>query len=180
MCKIPTYLLRKARRVFNIPCLDEKQPRHWAGRFRGILAAVIWITPHLSIDESELQWDFIRAAGPGGQNVNKVSSAVQLRFNLLENESLPPEVKERLIRMAGKRINEKGELIIQAQRRRTQEQNRQEALERLILLLQQASQKPKPRHPTHPSAAARQARLNAKRRRSQLKALRQKREWEWE
>lgn len=139
---------------------------------------MIWIAPHLSIKEEELQWDFVRASGPGGQNVNKVSSAVQLRFNVFQNESLPPDVKERLLRLAGKRINANGELIIQAQRHRTQEQNRQEALERLILLLQKAAQKPKPRHPTRPSAVARQARLNAKRRRSQIKALRRKQDWD--
>lgn len=139
---------------------------------------MIWIAPQLSIDEEDLQWDFVRAAGPGGQNVNKVASAVQLRLNVLQNENIPPEVKERLLNLAGKRINLQGELVIQAQRHRTQEQNRREALEQLILLLQKAAQKPKPRHPTQPSAAARQARLNAKRRRSQIKALRRKRDWQ--
>lgn len=138
----------------------------------------IQITPSLSIAEEELQWDFVRASGPGGQNVNKVSSAVQLRFNVLQSESLPAEVKERLIRLGGKRINSQGEVIIQARSYRTQEQNRQEALQRLIGLIQKAARKPIPRHPTKPSAAARQARLNAKRRRSQIKALRQKRDWE--
>ncbi|GAB4478306.1 MAG: alternative ribosome rescue aminoacyl-tRNA hydrolase ArfB [Anaerolineales bacterium] len=138
---------------------------------------MIRIAPHLSIAEEDLQWDFVRASGPGGQNVNKVSSAVQLRFNVLNNEHLPPEVRARLLHLAGKRINANGELVIQAQRRRTQEQNRQEALERLILLLQKAAQKTKPRRPTRPSATARQARLESKRRRSQIKALRQKRHW---
>lgn len=139
---------------------------------------MIWIASHLSIDEEELQWDFVRAIGPGGQNVNKVASAVQLRFNVLQSASLPPEVKERLLRLAGKRINANGELIIQAQRHRTQEQNRQEALERLVLLLQKAAQKPKLRRPTQPSMAARRARLDAKRRHSRIKALRRKRDWE--
>lgn len=137
---------------------------------------MIWIAPQLSIEEKDLQWDFVRASGPGGQNVNKVSSAVQLRFNVLDNESIPAEVKERLQHLAGKRINANGELVIQAQRYRAQEQNRQEALQRLIFLLQKAAQKPKPRRPTQPPAAARQARLEAKRCRSQIKALRQKRD----
>lgn len=139
---------------------------------------MIWIAPQLSIEEKDLQWDFVRASGPGGQNVNKVSSAVQLRLNVLDNENIPPEVKQRLQRLAGKRINANGELVIQAQRYRTQEQNRQEALQRLIFLLQKAAQKPKPRRPTQPPPAARQARLEAKRRRSQIKALRQKRDLE--
>ncbi|PWH14811.1 MAG: aminoacyl-tRNA hydrolase [Anaerolineae bacterium] len=138
----------------------------------------IWIAPNFAIDEEELQWDFVHANGPGGQNVNKVSSAVQLRLNVLQNEAIPPEVKGRLRRLAGKRINANGELIIQAHRYRTQEQNRREALQRLAALLQKAAQKPKARYPTQPSPAARQERLNAKRRRSQLKALRQK--WDWE
>lgn len=136
---------------------------------------MIWIAPQLAIEEKDLQWDFVRASGPGGQNVNKVSSAVQLALNVLDNENIPPEVKQRLQRLAGKRINANGELVIQAQRYRTQEQNRQEALQRLIFLLQKAAQKPKPRRPIQPPPAARQARLNAKRRRSQIKALRQKR-----
>lgn len=139
---------------------------------------MIKIAPHLCIAEEDLQWDFVRAGGPGGQNINKVSSAVQLRFNVLQNASIPPEMKDRLLHLAGKRINANGEIIIHAQRQRTQEQNRQEALQRLILLLQKAAQKPKPRHPTQPSAAARQARLNAKRRRSYIKSLRQRRDWE--
>lgn len=84
---------------------------------------MIWIAPQLSIEEKDLQWDFVRATGPGGQNVNKVSSAVQLRYNVLNNESIPAEVKEGLQRLAGKRINANGELVIQAQRYRTQEQN---------------------------------------------------------
>lgn len=139
---------------------------------------MIWIAPQLSIEEIDLQWDFVRATGPGGQNVNKVSSAVQLRFNVLHNETIPPEVRERLQHLAGKRINANGELVIQAQRYRTQQQNREEALQRLIFLLQKAAQKPKLRRPTHPSPAAVQARLDAKRRRSRIKALRQKKDLE--
>lgn len=134
---------------------------------------MINISPNILLDEQEIQFDFIRAAGPGGQNVNKVASAVQLRFDVLHSPSLSPEVKSRLIKLAGKRITEDGILIIEAKRFRTQDQNRQDALARLVALVQQASRPPKKRRPTQPSNAAREARLRAKRHRSRIKALRQ-------
>jgi len=135
---------------------------------------MIRVTPTLSIDEGELRFHFLRAAGPGGQNVNKVSSAVQLRFNVLQSPSLPEEVRQRLLSLAGKRINAQGELVIEAMRYRTQEQNRQEALRRLCALIRQAAQPPRLRLRTRVPVASRQQRLQAKRRRSEVKRLRQR------
>lgn len=133
---------------------------------------MIEITPLLFLDEGELQLDFIRASGPGGQNVNKVSTAVQLRFNVKTSASLPEEVRSRLVYLAGKRITEDGVLIIEARRFRTQEQNRQDALDRLAALIQRAATRPKVRRPTRPSLAAKQRRLESKRRRAEIKKLR--------
>ena len=130
------------------------------------------ITPELSIDESEIEEKFIRASGPGGQNVNKVSTAIQLRFDVLHSPSLPDAVRERLLRLAGKRISGDGVLTIEASRFRTQEQNRQDARQRLAALIQKATETPKPRRPTQPSLAARQRRLENKRRRGAIKHLR--------
>ncbi|MEZ0396257.1 MAG: alternative ribosome rescue aminoacyl-tRNA hydrolase ArfB [Anaerolineales bacterium] len=130
-------------------------------------------TPLLAIREDEIVFDFIRAAGPGGQNVNKVASAVQLRFDVRNSPSLPEEVKERLIRLGGRRVTGDGLLIIVARRYRTQEQNRAEALRRLNDLIRRAAQPTRPRRPTRPSAAARARRLAAKKRRAAVKRLRQ-------
>ncbi|MFQ5611647.1 MAG: alternative ribosome rescue aminoacyl-tRNA hydrolase ArfB [Anaerolineae bacterium] len=130
---------------------------------------MLQITPAIAIDESELRFEFIRASGPGGQNVNKVSSAVQLRFDARNSPSLPAEVRQRLFRLAGKRLTDDGVLIITARRYRTQEQNRQDAVERLVELVRRAAERPKPRRPTKPSAASRERRLEGKRRRSQTK-----------
>jgi ribosome-associated protein len=129
---------------------------------------MITITDTLSIDEQYIHEDFIRSSGPGGQNVNKVSTAVQLRFDV-RNADLPEDVRERLTQLAGTRMTADGELIIDARRFRTQERNRKDALERLIALIQKATERPKKRRPTKPSHAAKQRRLEAKRRRSQLK-----------
>src|SRR5690606_30795949 len=104
---------------------------------------MIQVTSSILIDENELQYDFVRASGPGGQNVNKVATAVQLRFQVLSSPSLPDDVRLRLARLAGKRINEAGELVIQASRYRTQEQNKQDAVERLLSWIRRAAEPPK-------------------------------------
>jgi len=129
------------------------------------------VTARLVIDERELEESFIRASGPGGQNVNKVASAVQLRFNLAES-SFPEDVKQRLARLAGRRLTAEGVLVIEASRFRTQERNREDARERLVELVRRAAEPPKPRKPTKPTAASKRRRLEAKTRRSATKAAR--------
>jgi len=129
------------------------------------------ITPSFSIDERELQFDFIRAAGPGGQNVNKVATAVQMRFDIT-NSSLASDIKGRLIQLAGKRVNADGVLMLEAKRFRTQEQNRADAILRFIELVRKALVKPKPRKKTKPSAASKEKRLKAKRVKGATKRLR--------
>ncbi len=138
------------------------------------MAKQLKITENLSIPEDELQFKFVRSSGPGGQNVNKVSTAVQLRFDLLHSSSLPDSVKQRLYAQVPGRISREGILLIEAQQYRTQERNRNEAVRRLVALLRRAALKPKHRLPTHPSAAAKRKRLEAKKRRSQIKKMRAK------
>ncbi|MEE9465373.1 MAG: alternative ribosome rescue aminoacyl-tRNA hydrolase ArfB [Candidatus Neomarinimicrobiota bacterium] len=133
---------------------------------------MIQITPSIAISESEIREEFIRASGPGGQNVNKVASAVQLRFNVTQSPSLPDDVRERLLRLARKRINAAGILIIEARRYRTQAQNRKDALDRLIALIRRTAQPPKSRIKTKPTRASKERRLEAKRQRSNIKRLR--------
>jgi ribosome-associated protein len=134
---------------------------------------MIRVTPHISIDERELEERFIRASGPGGQNVNKLSSAVQLRFDVRNSPSLPDDVRARLERLAGRRLTREGVLVIIAQRHRTQERNRADALERLIELIERAAVAPVPRRPTKPTKGSRERRLESKRRRASIKGLRQ-------
>ena len=134
---------------------------------------MIVISPSISLNENEIQYDFIRASGPGGQNVNKVASSVQLRFYVRNSPSLTSDIKERLTKLAGRRITEEGILIIEAKRHRTQEQNRLEAVERLVDLIRRAQEKPKPRHATRPTRASREKRLAVKRKRSDIKKNRQ-------
>jgi ribosome-associated protein len=133
---------------------------------------VIPITEGLAIDENELDEQFVRASGPGGQNVNKLSTAVQLRFDVRRSPSLPEDVRVRLERLAGRRLSRDGVLVLVAQRHRTQERNRAEALERLIDLIRRAAIPPVPRRPTRTPMAERRRRMQAKARRSQVKALR--------
>ena len=133
---------------------------------------MIPITPSISIEESEVQETFVRASGPGGQNVNKVATGVQLHFDVRNSPSLPEDVRERLLRLAGKRITKEGVLVIEASRFRTQLENRQDAMDRLVDLVVHAARRPKKRIKTRPSAASRRKRLENKHRRSQTKRFR--------
>jgi ribosome-associated protein len=141
---------------------------------------MIGITASLSLDESELQLVFIRASGPGGQNVNKVSSAVQLRFDVRASPNLPAEVKERLVRLAGSRMTMEGVLVIEAKRYRSQDQNRLDAIQRLVVLIQKALEKPEVRKKTRPSISARAARVDAKKHRGAIKRTRREKASELE
>lgn len=131
------------------------------------------VSPSFSLPDSELILDFVRSSGPGGQNVNKVATAVQLRFDVRASPSLPEAVKARLVRLAGKRMTSEGALVIEAKRYRTQEQNRADAELRLAALIRKALVPPKRRRPTRPSAAAKAKRLEEKRQRGEIKRARQ-------
>jgi len=135
---------------------------------------MIAITPTLSLDETEIEERFVRASGPGGQNVNKVSTAVQLRLDVRAS-SLPDEIKPRLITLAGNRMTVDGVLVIDSREHRTQAQNRDTARERLIALIRRASVRPRKRRPTRPGKAAKEQRLATKKRRAEVKANRRRR-----
>jgi len=134
---------------------------------------MISVTTDITLEDHELHYEFTRSGGPGGQNVNKVATAVLLRFDAAGSPSLPPEVKERLVRIAGKRMRTDGVIVIRAQRFRTQERNRTDALERLLEIITQAARKPRHRIRTRPSAASKIARMDHKRRVSRKKGMRQ-------
>jgi ribosome-associated protein len=149
-------------------------------RFRGsergyTVATMIPITPHISIEEREIDESFVRASGPGGQNVNKLSTAVQLRFDVRNSPSLPGDVRERLTRLAGSRMTNDGVIVIIAQRHRTQLRNREDALDRLVELIRQAAVRPVKRRPTRPTKASRERRIEGKKRRGGIKNLRRSR-----
>ena len=131
---------------------------------------MIRVTDKIQIDESEIEESFVRSSGPGGQNVNKVSSAVQLRFDARNSPSLPDDVRRRLERLAGKRLTNDGVIVLIAQTHRSQERNRAEALQRLVELIRAATVKPKPRTATKPTFASKKRRLESKSRRSKIKS----------
>ena len=135
---------------------------------------MIRVTERISIDDAELEEQFIRASGPGGQNVNKLSTAVQLRFDVRRSPSLPDDVSARLQRLAGKRLTREGVLVITAQRHRTQERNRQDARDRLFELIRQAAVAPIKRRATKPTKASRERRLETKKRRATIKGFRRR------
>jgi ribosome-associated protein len=133
---------------------------------------MIRVNARIELDEREIQEDFVRASGPGGQNVNKVSTAVQLRFDVARSPSLPEAVRARLITLAGRRLTQDGVLILSAERYRSQRRNRDDALERLIELIREACEVDTPRHPTRPTLASKKRRLDSKQRRGEIKKLR--------
>jgi len=134
----------------------------------------LFITPRIAIPDDELVEGFMRASGPGGQNVNKVETAVQLRFHVLNSEALSNEVKVRLVRLAGRRMTREGEIVIEAQRFRSRERNREDARARLADLIARAAEPPKPRIKTKVSRAQKKKRVEDKRRRSETKAQRRR------
>ena len=133
---------------------------------------MIEVTPTIVIDDAEIEERFVRASGPGGQNVNKVATAVELRFDAARSPALDEATRERLRRLAGARMTEEGVLVIDARRHRTQAKNRADARERLVALIRSAATPPRRRRKTAPTRAARAARVNVKRRRAQVKEAR--------
>jgi ribosome-associated protein len=138
-------------------------------------AAPIWIAGALTLDPAEIDESFVRAAGPGGQHVNKTSTAVQLRFDVRHSPSLPPDVRQRLERLAGRRLTQDGVLVLVAQSQRSQKRNREEALDRLIELVRAAARRPTPRKPTKPTRASKRRRIEDKKHHGTIKSLRRSR-----
>jgi ribosome-associated protein len=135
---------------------------------------VIVVTPAIVLADDEVELRFVRSPGPGGQNVNKVATAVELRFDVAHSPSLPGPVRERLARLAGRRLTAEGVLVIQAHRFRTQERNRRDAIERLVTLVQAATEAPRPRRPTRPTRASQERRISSKKQRASTKRGRQR------
>jgi len=133
---------------------------------------MIPVTRRIVLQDEEVEESFIRASGPGGQNVNKVSTAVQIRFNAMASPSLPDDVRERLVRIAGKRMTREGVIVITAQRFRSQERNREDAVERLVEMIREATVRPVVRRETKPTYGSKQRRLESKTKRGQVKSLR--------
>ena len=138
-------------------------------------AAPIWIAGSLTLDPAEIHETFVRATGPGGQHVNKTSTAVQLRFDVRHSPSLPPDVRQRLERLAGRRLTLDGVLVLVAQSQRSQKRNREEALDRLVELVRAAARRPTPRKPTKPSRASKRRRIEDKKHHGAIKSLRRTR-----
>jgi ribosome-associated protein len=131
---------------------------------------MIRVSRDIALDESEIAFEFIRSSGPGGQNVNKVATAARLTFDVRRSRSLPIDIQERLLALAGRRADARGTISIVARRHRTQEANRRDAVERLVALVRRACERPRERRATKPTAAAKRRRLEAKRRRAKMKA----------
>jgi len=136
------------------------------------MSGTIQAGPAIRLDEDELTFRFVRASGPGGQNVNKVATAVELRFDAAASPALPEDVRARLMRLAGRRLTREGEIVLFADRFRTQERNRQDAIARLVALIVRAAERPKPRKATRPTLASKRKRLEDKKKRSEIKAHR--------
>ena len=144
----------------------------------GSFLFMIQIIPSIQIDERELQLEYVRASGPGGQNVNKVATAVQLRFDITNSSSLASDIKGRLIQLAGNRVNADGILMIEAKRFRTQEANREDAIQRFVELVRRSTVPPKPRRKTKPTTASKEKRLKEKKQRGEIKKERQNKTFE--